>query len=123
MRKLICIILAIILFSSSAYALDFPTEKAQHISGSEIMELLDEYVFNEAPSKISSWKNQYRSLRESKSPLIRFDAMAALFLAAQTAGQGFVSYDPYEEAGMLNHNWDEDYISVLYNDRGWNGYA
>lgn len=97
-----------------------PLNKAEQetISGSEMMELLDVFVSIAAPDKLTDWQATYPKLRSSSDPLIRFDAMAALFLAAQAVGGEYstATTDPATAAGMLNQSWDEDYLD-------WNLYG
>ena len=115
-RKIaICLILILsLLLPRYAFAdeLELPAEKALQdtISGAEMMELLDRYVAFAAPEQLSAWEGAYPELRKSTEPLIRFDAMAALFLAAHAAGEDNIINNPFEEAESLNHNWDEDYL-------------
>lgn len=97
-----------------------PLDKAEQetITGGEMMELLDVFVSIAAPDKLADWQTEYPLLRAGRRPLIRFDAMAALFLAAQAVGGEYagVTNDYRWAASQLTHSWDEDYLN-------WNLYG
>lgn len=82
-------------FSSQIDALELPTEQALNrtISGAEMMALLDRMVAYAAPEKLDAWKTMYPLLRESTEPLIRYDMLAAQFLAQWHIGgdYGYIS--------------------------------
>jgi len=98
-----------------ATQLGMPMGKVQQgsISGKEMMELLDWFVEYAEPEALDDWENQLPTLRESNAALSRFDAMAAWYLAAQTAGRDYLghNYSIMEMMDSINHSWDEDYIT------------
>ncbi len=87
--------------------------KQDNISGKEYGALLDWFVSYAAPEHTEEWAAQYSAFRNSTEPLCRFDAMAGLFLAAQTVGGEYRGYDYAigELMHGINHSWDEDYIT------------
>ena len=80
------------------------------ISGKEMMELLDWFVNYAAAEKTDSWKEEFPTIRESNAQLSRFDAMTALFLAAEHVGGVYAghNYGTMELSEGINHNWDTD---------------
>ncbi len=74
-----------------AYELGFPLDKAaqETVSGAELAPLLDAFVAYAAPEKLAEWEALYPVLRAGNEPLIRFDAMACLFLAAYHVGGSY----------------------------------
>lgn len=98
-----------------AAELGFPVEKVQQetISGKEMAELLDKLVEYAAPDKVEEWKALLPKLRTHKGTLTRFDAMGALFLAAQTAGDDWAEYksDFALVYGALQFPWDQYYFT------------
>ena len=85
----------------------------ESISGAELSEILDHFVSITAPEKLEGWKEMYPALRASTEPLIRFDAIASLFLAANYVGGEYalMQSDGMSNAETLNHSWDEDYLN------------
>ena len=71
-----------------AMELGLPMDKVQQetISGAEMAELLDHFVEYANPDKLVEWMALLPKLRTHEDALTRFDAMGALFLAAQTLG-------------------------------------
>lgn len=98
-----------------AAQLGMPMGKVQQeeISGAEMMELLDWFVNYAAPEKADTWQEQFPALRKSAATISRFDAMTALFLAAEHIGGKYAghNYDIMEMAAGINHSWDGDYVS------------
>ena len=98
-----------------AVQLGMPMDKVKQdkVSGKEMMELLDWFVNYAAAEKIDSWKEQFPTIRESNAQLSRFDAMTALFLAAEHVGGEYAShnYGIMEMSEGINHSWDADYVS------------
>ncbi len=84
------------------------------ISGKEYMEILDKLVELVAPDKLSSWQSLLPNFRGDSAPLDRFNAMTALYLAANHIGDGWdkVLYAPNSFAFGLNHSWDLPYVNV-----------
>ena len=98
-----------------AMELGLPMDKVQQetISGAEMAELLDWLVNYAAAEKTDSWKEQFPAIRESNAQLSRFDAMTALFLAAEHVGGAYAghNYGIMEMSEGINHSWDVDYVS------------
>lgn len=71
-----------------ADALGFPMERLEQatVSGREMSLLLDHLVSYAAPDKLAQWQALLPDFAAYEGPLTRFDAMAGLFLAAQTIG-------------------------------------
>lgn len=83
------------------------------ISGAEMMHLLDWFVGYAAPEMMDEWKSRLPALRQSDAELCRFDAMAALYLAAQSVGGDYLGHN-YKVIGLvdsIDHSWDENYIT------------
>lgn len=97
-----------------ARELGFPCEKLtqETISGAKLTAILDHLISITAPEKLSSWQEKYPALRVSTAPLIRFDAMASLFLAASHIGgeYAYMKEDGIANGVGLNHSWEEDYL-------------
>ena len=85
----------------------------EHISGKEMMELLDWFVSYAAPEKAEDWSAQLKALRGSRADLARFDAMTALFLAAEQVGGSYAGprYGVMEISEGIDHSWEKDYVS------------
>ena len=98
-----------------ATQLGMPMGKVQQdsISGKEMMELLDWFVDYAAPEKADTWQEQFPALRKSAATISRFDAMTALFLAAEYVGGVYAghNYGIMEMSAGINHSWDVDYLS------------
>ena len=92
-----------------------PMDKVQQdsISGKEMMELLDWFVDYAAPEKADTWQEQFSALRKSAATISRFDAMTALFLAAEHVSGVYAghNYGIMEMSAGINHSWDVDYLS------------
>jgi len=98
-----------------AIALGLPADKLEqdNISGAEMMELLDCFVEYADISKLELWKTQQPLLRDSNEVLSRFDAMAAMYLAADTVGGEYAGHN-YRLSSLthgINHSWYVDYLS------------
>lgn len=98
-----------------AYQLGIPTDNLSKevVSGAEMMRLLDWFVGYAAPEMTDEWESQLSALRQSNAKLCRFDAMAALYLAAQCVGGDYLGHN-YSVIGLMdsiNHSWDENYIT------------
>lgn len=98
-----------------AKELGFPCEKLtqETISGEELTAILDHFISITAPEKLDSWQEKYPTLRSSTDPMIRFDAMASLFLAANHIGgdYAYMKEDGVANGVGLNHSWEEDYLN------------
>jgi len=98
-----------------AAQLGMPIDKMhkEKISGAEMMELLDWFVEYAAPEKADTWQEQFPALRKSAATISRFDAMTALFLAAEHVGGVYAghNYGIMEMSAGINHSWDADYVS------------
>ena len=99
------------------YAVELGVPMAQiteeTISGAEMMELLDWFVAYAAPEKLDEWKDRLPLVRGCDDALCRFDAMAAWYLAARTAGGDYLGhiYSIMQLQHTVNHSWDENYIT------------
>lgn len=105
----------------TAAGLGLPVQKVRQetISGAEMAELLDCFVEYAAPDKLAGWQALYPGLRSHTAPLTRFDAMAALYLAAQEAGGTWAEYAEDFSAirDTLDFPWDEYYFTEgLYSE-------
>ena len=71
-----------------ADSMGFPMERLEQatVSGREMSLLLDHLVSYAAPDKLAQWQALLPDFAAYEGPLTRFDAMAGLFLAAQTIG-------------------------------------
>ncbi len=101
---------------NKAQELDFPMEKLgnETVSGKEYMVILDKLVEYASPEKLSSWQTLIPNFRNDTEPLDRFNAMVALYLAANHIGNGWeqVLYAPNSFAFGLDHNWDLPYMNA-----------
>lgn len=93
-----------------ADAMGFPMERLEQstVSGREMAALLDRLVDHAAPEKLAEWRALLPEFAAYEGPLTRFDAMAALFLAAQTIGDRWA--EPVESINQvwnaLDMQWD-----------------
>ena len=98
-----------------AAQLGMPVDKISQksLSGKEMMGLLDWFVAYAAPEQVDSWSIQLPDLRKSKAQIARFDAMTALFLAAEQVGGAYKghNYGVMELSATVHHSWDEDYVT------------
>ncbi len=79
----------------------------EEITGVEYTELLDKLISYAAPDKLEDWKQRHTEFRNYDSALNRYEAMTALYLAADTIG-GY--YDDFQMVNSgflytLNHDW------------------
>lgn len=86
-----------------ADAMGFPMERLEQstVSGREMAALLDRLVDHAAPEKLAEWRALLPEFAAYEGPLTRFDAMAALFLAAQTIGGRWA-----EPVKSINQVWN-----------------
>lgn len=98
-----------------AQALGFSMDKVENesISGRELAQMLDEFVAWADSTKLEQWQAMLPKLRSYDGDLQRFDAMGALFLAAQTLGGGWAEFKVGPSAAMerLQFPWDRYYFT------------
>jgi len=98
-----------------ASKLGLPMDKLgqETISGSEWAALLDWLVAYADESKLTNWQARFPALRTHEEALTRFDAMGALYLAAQTLENNWASFksDPMSVMGILQFPWDHYYFT------------
>lgn len=98
-----------------AESLGLPMDKLEQetITGKEMAVLLDSFVSWADSDKLAQWEALLPTLRSYHQPLTRFDAMAALFLAARTLGDGWADFkeDFFGTMLTLQFPWDDYYFT------------
>ena len=93
----------------------FNLEKIEQdtISCADYVQMLTEFIQDNAPEKSDDWAEHCKGLRNSDEPIRRIDAMAALFLAGQTIGGDYFTQNNWTfylyEENCFNQKWDESY--------------
>jgi len=94
-----------------AYELGMPMGKIMQetVSYREMMELLDWFVSYAAPENMNAWKSMLPALRGKDSQITRFDAMTALYMAAQQVGGIYKEHNYWVQSLIwgINHTWNE----------------
>ncbi len=99
---------------SDSIGISIDSAGQDHVTGSEMMALLDRLVASAAPEKLGEWQAMYSRLREHSGALTRFDAMGMLYLAGIFIGgdYDFLSRGAAPEViSILHFPWDAYYFT------------
>ena len=102
-----------LLYASEVKGFNLEKVDQDTISCADFVQLLTEFIQDNAPEKSDDWKQHCPGLRDNEDPIRRMDAMAALYLAGQTIGGDYFcqknwTFYIYEE-NCFNQKWDESY--------------
>ncbi len=105
--------------------LGFPMDKIEQeaITGAEYVELLDKLIAYAMPDKLDKWQASHSTLRSYDKDLNRYEAMAALYLAADIIGgyyDDFMMHNP-DFLSTLLHDWNRDFFHSELFDKRENG--
>lgn len=91
-------------FESYAEELNLPLDRLtqETISGQEMAELLDCFVWHEAPGQTETWNAVSVHLRASQTPLSRGDLLSSLFLASWAIGGSYMDYSTDSSMDLRN---------------------
>lgn len=103
-----------------AEALGLPTDNLDQrtVTGQEMSRLLDHLVYATDGEKLTLWKAMIPNFRAGTAPITRFDAMVAIFLAAEVLGEDYLNNDMwYEVHSTIGEKcWDTIFWSDHYFD-------
>ncbi|MBQ8506144.1 MAG: Ig-like domain-containing protein [Clostridia bacterium] len=89
------------LFRAEQLGLNVECADESTVTGAEYMQMLDWFISQAAPERTEEWQAMFARIRESEKPFGRDDAMAALYAAAELAGESYLK-DMYD--GMYIHD-------------------